>query len=176
MKAIAVKMGMEKMLWLTAVVMTVTACSSSPSDQSAATPATPASDVAFVAKGDLQGAKKEFSRIEMKQGAGLFKTQCSRCHVGGQTYGTYKVNEINLSLAQLKGATPPLDNIETLVAYMKKPLTYDGTQNLYDQGRHPKYSSDTGDRLDDTKLDLIAAHLLKEANFNPSWGKGKDVR
>jgi photosystem II cytochrome c550 len=149
--------------------LVLTACSGS-SDQSTATPASTSPEV-FVAKADGSDTKKSFTRAEMKQGSSLFKTNCARCHVGGQTYGTYNVREINLSLPQLKGATPPLDNLQTLTSYMKKPLSYDGTENLYDGGRHPKY-----DQLADDQLNLIAAHILKEANFNRTWGKGKDVR
>ncbi len=150
----------------------VTACSGgeTTSTAPAATPASNSPD-AFVAKADPAGGKKTFSRAEMKQGSKIFKAECSKCHVGGQTYGTYNVKEINLSLTQLQGATPPLDNLETMVSYMKKPLSYDGLENLADQGRHPEYN-----QIEDANLTLIAAHILKEANFNPAWGKGKDVR
>lgn len=148
-----------------AIALTLTACSG---DTAPATPATPA---AFVAKATPEGGSKEFSKMDLRRGASVFRAECSKCHVAGQTYGTYNVKEINLSLSQLKGATPPLDNLETMVAYMKKPLSYDGTDNLYDQGRHPKY-----DNLEEEKLTLVAAHILREANFNPSWGKGKDVK
>ncbi|WP_245395648.1 cytochrome c family protein [Anthocerotibacter panamensis] len=159
------------MLWLACTLgaVALTACSSNSDQTQASTPTTEAA--AFVAKADLAGKTTEFSRDEMKQGFRAFKAECSKCHVGGQTYGTYNVREINLSLEQLKGATPPLDNIETLISYMKKPLSYDGTENLYDGGRHPKF-----DNLPEERLTAIAAHILKEANFNKTWGKGKDVR
>ncbi|WP_287128910.1 hypothetical protein [Candidatus Cyanaurora vandensis] len=163
---------MKKLLCAVALGVILTGCSDAPKDSSAATPATPAaSKTEFVAKADDAGTQQTFTRAQLKQGYAIFKAECSKCHVGGQTYGTYNVREINLSLDQLKGATPPLDNVQTMVAYMKKPLTYDGTENLYDKGRHPKF-----DNFADEKLVLVAGHILKEANFNPAWGKGKDVR
>jgi photosystem II cytochrome c550 len=157
----------KNLLWLAAVTLIVTGCTGGNDQTGAATPST----TAFVAKADAAGGKKEFTRQELKQAAGAFRAECSKCHVGGQTYGTYNVKEINLSLGQLQGANPPLDNIQSLVSYMKKPLSYDGTENLYNDGRHPKF-----EEIPEEQLTLIAAHILKEANFNPSWGRGKDVR
>jgi len=160
----------KKLLWCAVSLgVLLTGCSGGSTDTSSATP----SATEFVAKADASDTKKSFTRDEMRKGFKSFKVECSKCHVGGQTYGTYNVKEINLSLGQLQGATPPLDNLATLVKYMRDPLSYDGTEKLSETGRHPQY---TDKQISDETATLIAAHILKNANFNPTWGKGKDVR
>lgn len=111
------------------------------------------------------------SEDDLRRGKKLFTAECGRCHVGGQTYGTYGSTDVNLSLKGLKGATPPRDTLLALIDYVKKPTSYDGKQNLLETGEHPSLSS-----LSDEKLRLIAAHVLKEANNNPTWGRGKNSR
>jgi photosystem II cytochrome c550 len=121
------------------------------------------------AKGDAVLAA--VSEDELRQGKKLFQAECGRCHVGGQTYGTYGSTDVNLSLKGLKGATPPRDTFPALIDYLKNPTSYDGKQKLVETGEHASYTA-----LGDEKLRLIAAHVLKEANNNPGWGRGKNTR
>jgi photosystem II cytochrome c550 len=111
------------------------------------------------------------SEAELKQGKKLFQANCGRCHVGGQTYGTYGSTDVNLSLTGLKGATPARDTIPALIDYIDKPTSYDGKQNLLETGEHPAFPGLSAD-----EKRLISAHIVKEANNNPTWGKGKNTR
>ena len=179
---------MKKAVWmvLAAVAVTVTACSgeqggdAGKASEPAAT-SVEASAIAVVA--DATGTKQNFTSAQFKEGQKLIKANCGKCHVGGQTYGTYNVKEVNLSMKALSEATPPRSNIASLINYMSEPTSYDGTDKLYDTGRHPKYVEQGKAGPDNQvivrtkeELNLIAAFILKEATYNTSWGKGKDVR
>lgn len=155
--------------WLALVALILVGCSGG--ETSSEAPTAPKGDVAFAAPGGEGATEISYTRAELKQGQKLFKANCGRCHVGGQTYGTYGSTDVNLSLEQLSGAVPPRDNVASLVDYMKKPTSYDGTENLAEDGGHPVYT-----KLGDEQLKLIAGHMLKEGKTNPIWGKGKDVR
>ncbi|MGA7952207.1 MAG: c-type cytochrome [Gloeobacterales cyanobacterium] len=181
---------MKKAVWmvLAAVAVTVTACAGGQGgdagqagEPASTSTAGEADTIAVVA--DTAGTKQNFTKAQMKEGQRLFKANCGKCHVGGQTYGTYNVKEVNLSMQALAGATPPRNNIAALVNYMEEPTSYDGTEKLYATGRHPKYVTE-GKAAPDTQvnirtkdeLNLIAAFILKEATYNTVWGRGKDVR
>ncbi|WP_187293806.1 c-type cytochrome [Gloeobacter kilaueensis] len=112
-----------------------------------------------------------FSPADLKQGKKLFAANCGRCHVGGQTYGTYGSTDVNLSFARLSESTPPRNTVDALIDYMKKPTSFDGKTDLIKTGEHASYEG-----LGDDKLRLIAAHIIKEGKSNPGWGKGKNIR
>lgn len=70
------------------------------------------------------------------EGKRLFQYACASCHVGGIT----KTNpNLDLRTETLALATPPRDNIEGLVDYMKNPTTYDGEQEIAEV--HPSLRS-----------------------------------
>ena len=181
---------MKKAVWmvLAAVAVTVTACAGGQggdagkaNEPASTSTAAEADTVALVA--DAAGTKQNFTKAQIKEGQRLFKANCGKCHVGGQTYGTYNVKEVNLSMKALASATPPRNNIAALVSYMEEPTSYDGTEKLYETGRHPKYIAEGKAAPDNQviirtkdELNLIAAFILKEATYNNSWGRGKDVR
>jgi photosystem II cytochrome c550 len=176
---------LKKAVWmvLAAVAVTVTACGGEQGGDAgkANEPASTTDTIAIVA--DAAGTKQNFTKAQVKEGQRLFKANCGKCHVGGQTYGTYNVKEVNLSMKALAGATPPRNNIAALVSYMEVPTSYDGTEKLYDTGRHPKYVAEGKAAPDNQvnirtkdELNLISAFILKEATYNKAWGGGKDVR
>jgi photosystem II cytochrome c550 len=178
----------KKAVWmvLAAVAITVTACSGGEGGDvgkaSEPTPTAAGPDTVALAA-DAAGAKQNFTKAQVKEGQRLFKANCGKCHVGGQTYGTYNVKEVNLSMKALASATPPRNNIAALIDYMAEPTTYDGTEKLYETGRHPKYVVEGKAGPDNQiivrtkeELNLISAFILKEATYNKVWGGGKDVR
>lgn len=131
----------------------------------ATTPETPAT------KSDVAAAAAP-SEAEIRKGKALFKAECGRCHVGGQTYGTYGSTDVNLSLKGLQGAIPPRDSLPALIDYIKNPTSYDGKTKLLETGEHPSFAN-----LDDESIRLISVHMLKEATAPGSiWGKGKNVK
>jgi photosystem II cytochrome c550 len=128
----------------------------------ATAPAETKSDVAAAAPSD----------VEIRKGKALFKSNCGRCHVAGQTYGTYGSTDVNLSLKGLQGATPTRDTVPALIDYIKNPTSYDGKTKLLETGEHPSFAN-----LDDESLRLISVHIIQEATAPGSlWGKGKNVK
>nr|AIU44548.1 photosystem II cytochrome c550 [Cyanophora paradoxa] len=110
---------------------------------------------------------------QVKRGKRLFNSTCGTCHVGGIT----KTNpNVGLDSEALALATPPRNNIESLVDYMKNPTSYDGAELIYDI--HPSIrSADTFPKMRNlTEEDLfdIAGHILLSPKVLPSqWGGGK---
>jgi len=108
-----------------------------------------------------QGETRPFSPQELSQGKQLFTTNCLNCHVGGATLPDPLVS---LSLTKLKGANPPRDNINNLVAYLRQPMTYDGTQETYWCRQVPE------SWLSKEQVESIAAFILTAAQKAPGWG------
>nr|ASQ39866.1 photosystem II cytochrome c550 [Glaucocystis sp. BBH]ASQ39867.1 photosystem II cytochrome c550 [Glaucocystis sp. BBH] len=110
---------------------------------------------------------------QVKRGKRLFNTACGTCHVGGVT----KTNpNIGLEPEALALATPPRDNIESLVDYMKNPTSYDGSETIADI--HPSIkSADTFPKmrnLTEDDLIAIAGHILLQPKvLDDKWGGGK---
>ncbi|MEB3181835.1 MAG: photosystem II cytochrome c-550 [Nostocaceae cyanobacterium] len=110
---------------------------------------------------------------QVKEGKSLFQYACAQCHVGGVT----KTNQnVGLDPETLAGATPPRDNIEALVDYMKNPTTYDGEVEISEL--HP--STKSADiftemrNLTDSDLEDIAGHILLQPKVvGQRWGGGK---
>jgi photosystem II cytochrome c550 len=110
---------------------------------------------------DEQGNTKAFSGLELSQGKKLFDESCKNCHVGGATLPNPPVS---LALSALKGAMPPRDNINNLVAYMRSPLTYDGSEESF-VCRQVKESW-----MSQSEAETVAAFLLRAAEKAPAWG------
>jgi photosystem II cytochrome c550 len=83
---------------------------------------------------------------------------------------------VGLDLEALSLASPPRDNVEALVNYMKDPLTYDGLESIAEI--HPSIkSADIFPRmrsLSEDDLEVIAGHILMQPKIaSEKWGGGK---
>ncbi len=110
---------------------------------------------------DAQGTTQEFSAEEISDGKRLFENNCLNCHVGGSTLPDPR---ISLSLADLAGATPPRDHVQALVAFMREPLSYDGTEAAYLCREVPQ------SWLSEEQAAHLAAFILRAADIAPGWG------
>lgn len=110
---------------------------------------------------DRQGNSRLFSSIELSQGKALFEKTCLNCHVGGTTLPDPTVP---LSLTALQGATPPRDTVNSLVAFLRQPMTYDGTEEAILCKRVPE------SWLSTVQIEAIAGFVLRAAQVAPGWG------
>lgn len=104
---------------------------------------------------------RSFSPLELSQGKQLFTTNCVGCHVGGSTLPDPLVS---LALDKLQGANPPRDSINGLVAYMRLPMTYDGSEETYNCREIPE------SWMSRSELENLAAFILTAAQKAPAWG------
>lgn len=110
---------------------------------------------------DSVGATKAFSGVQISEGKRLFEENCKNCHVGGSTLPNPPVS---LSLEALKGAAPPRDTINALVAFIRQPMSYDGTEETY-------VCRDVSERwMGQDKVENLAAFILRAAQKAPKWG------
>ena len=122
---------------------------------------------------DTKGNNVVITPEQVKRGKRLFNNACGTCHVGGLT----KTNpNVGLDTESLSLATPPRDNITSLVGYMKEPMTYDGLDSISEL--HPSIkSADIFPKmrsLTDEDLFAIAGHILLQPKVvNEKWGGGK---
>ncbi len=110
------------------------------------------------------GESRSFTASDLSVGKRLFEANCVNCHVGGSTLPNPLVS---LSTEDLKGATPPRDNITALVAFQREPLTYDGQ----DFGFGCRVVSERW--LTTGELENLAAFVLRAADVAPGWGTEK---
>lgn len=110
---------------------------------------------------------------QVKEGKQLFQYACAQCHAGGVT----KTNQnVGLDPETLALATPPRNNINSLVDYMKNPTTYDGEEEISEL--HPSLkSADIFTEMRNLKeedLVAIAGHILMQPKVvGEKWGGGK---
>ena len=110
---------------------------------------------------------------QVKRGKRLFNNSCAQCHNGGIT----KTNpNVGLEIDSLSLATPPRDNINSLINYMKYPTSYDGINDIAEL--HPSIKSaeifPKMRNLTDEDLFAIAGHILIQPKIAPEkWGGGK---
>ena len=122
---------------------------------------------------DGKGNSVVLTPEQVKRGKRLFNNACGTCHVGGLT----KTNpNVGLDTESLSLATPPRDNITSLVGYFKDPMTYDGIDSISEV--HPSIkSADIFPKmrsLTDEDLFAIAGHILLQPKVvNEKWGGGK---
>lgn len=122
---------------------------------------------------DSKGGTTTLSNEQVKRGKRLFNSACGICHTGGIT----KTNpNVGLDPESLSLATPARDNIQSLVAYMKSPTTYDGLESISEI--HPSIqSADIFPKmrtLTDEDLFAIAGHILLQPKVvSEKWGGGK---
>lgn len=123
-----------------------------------------------------QGDTVVLSLKQVQQGKRLFTDVCAQCHVGGVT----KTNpNVELGPDDLALATPPRNNIASLVDYMKKPTTYDGEIEIAEL--HPSLKSadifPEMRNLTDDDLYAIAGYILIQPKvLGEQWGGGKAYR
>ncbi|MBW4517360.1 MAG: photosystem II cytochrome PsbV2 [Timaviella obliquedivisa GSE-PSE-MK23-08B] len=110
---------------------------------------------------DAQGETRPFSAADLSIGKRLFEDSCKNCHVGGATLPDPLVS---LSLEALRGATPPRDNINSLVAYLRQPMSYDGTEESYGCRQISEKW------MDQATLENLSAFVLRAAQKAPGWG------
>jgi photosystem II cytochrome c550 len=110
---------------------------------------------------------------QVKEGKKLFAYACAQCHLSG---GTKTDPNVGLDPEALSLATPPRNNIEALVDYMKDPTTYDGAMSIAEL--HPSLKSQDNfpemRNLDENDLKVIAGHILLQPKVvGDKWGGGK---
>lgn len=110
---------------------------------------------------DEQGNKRLFSPQELSLGKKLFESNCINCHVGGATLPN---PQVSLSLEKLQAANPRRDLLDNLIAFMRQPMTYDGTQETY-WCRQLSPSS-----ISQQQVESLAAFVLTAAQKAPGWG------
>lgn len=122
---------------------------------------------------DSSGTTIIFTPEQVKRGKRLFNNTCAICHTGGIT----KTNpNVGLDPESLSLASPPRDNIESLIDYMKDPTSYDGAESIAEV--HPSIkSADIFPKmrnLTDDDLFSIAGHILLQPKVAAEkWGGGK---
>ncbi|MBE9095174.1 photosystem II cytochrome PsbV2 [Tychonema sp. LEGE 07203] len=110
---------------------------------------------------DAQGNTRLFSAEDLSSGKRLFEQSCLNCHVGGTTLPDPTVS---LSLTALEGATPPRNNINSLVAYLREPMTYDGSEETFWCRQVPE------SWMQQDEIENLAAFVLRAAQKAPGWG------
>ncbi len=110
---------------------------------------------------DDQGTVRLFTATDLSKGKKLFEKNCLSCHVGGTTLPNPNVP---LSLTALQGAIPRRDTINSLVAFLRQPMTYDGSEEAILCQRIPESWMPTVD------VEAIAAFILRAAQKAPGWG------
>nr|YP_010835267.1 photosystem II cytochrome c550 [Cryptomonas gyropyrenoidosa]WFQ82942.1 photosystem II cytochrome c550 [Cryptomonas gyropyrenoidosa] len=122
---------------------------------------------------DSSGTTVVLTPEQVKRGKRLFNASCGQCHVGGVT----KTNpNLGLEPDALSLATPPRDNINALIDYLKNPTTYDGLESIAEL--HPSTkSADIFPKmrsLSDEDLFAISGHILLQPKLGgEKWGGGK---
>ncbi|GAB4323674.1 MAG: photosystem II cytochrome c-550 [Leptolyngbyaceae cyanobacterium] len=120
-----------------------------------------------------RGDSITLSLKQVKEGKRLFQYACAQCHVGGVTKTDPNVG---LDPEALSLATPPRNNLDALVDYMKNPTSYDGVESIAEV--HPSLKSkDTFPEmrnLTEDDLVAIAGHILLQPKVvGEKWGGGK---
>jgi photosystem II cytochrome c550 len=108
-----------------------------------------------------QGQTRLFSAADLSAGKRFFEDNCKNCHVGGSTLPDPTVP---LSLEALQGATPPRDTVLSLVAFLRQPMTYDGTEETYSCRQVP------ASWLSQEEAENVSAFILRSAQKAPGWG------
>jgi photosystem II cytochrome c550 len=108
-----------------------------------------------------EGETKLFSIKNLSEGKRLFEENCKNCHVGGATLPDPLVS---LSIEALREATPPRDSINSLVAFLRQPMTYDGTEESFLCRQMPE------SWVSQSEIENLSAFILRAAQKAPGWG------
>ncbi|NEQ69283.1 MAG: photosystem II cytochrome PsbV2 [Symploca sp. SIO2D2] len=113
---------------------------------------------------DRQGNTKLFSEEDLSTGKELFEKNCLNCHVGGETL---PFPPVSLALDTLAGATPPRNNINGIVNFLRQPMTYDGYEETY-------WCREVSENwMPQETIEKLAAFVLRAAQKAPGWGVAK---
>lgn len=107
------------------------------------------------------GETRSFSADALSKGKELFLQNCMNCHVGG---ANLPFPPVSLSSQALAGATPPRNNLNNLVGYMRHPMVYDGSEETY------WCREVTESWMSQEKVENLAAFILRAAEKAPGWG------
>jgi len=110
---------------------------------------------------DASGQTKAYTPQDLSEGKQFFEQNCLLCHVGGETLPN---PAISLSLADLQGATPPRNNIQGIVDFLREPTAYDGS------GEEVFCRQVTEDWISQERLEPVAAFIIRAAEVAPAWG------
>jgi len=110
---------------------------------------------------DASGAIVAVTPEQLSAGKRFFESSCINCHVGGATLPNPTVT---LALDMLEHATPPRDNLSSLLTFQRNPMVYDGSEESL-ECRHV-----SARWLDDDALLNVEAFVLKAAQSAPGWG------
>lgn len=110
---------------------------------------------------DETGNTREFSPQSLERGKQLFDESCLFCHLRG---ANIPFPTVSLSLEDLAGATPPRDNIAGFVAYMREPMTYDGSDYT------PWCRQVPESWMSPEQIEDLAAFVIRAAQKDQSWG------
>ncbi len=110
---------------------------------------------------DHQGNTHSFTLEELNEGKERFDNSCINCHAGGLNI---PYPDVSLSLEKLQAATPPRDDISSLVSYMRYPLSYDGSDTNY----WCRQVSESW--MPQPVAEKLAAYILRAAEVVPNWG------
>lgn len=112
---------------------------------------------------------------DYKQGKKQFTNVCSQCHLEGITKTDFNVG---LDMESLDLATPPRNNIASLIDYMKNPTSYDGEIDISELHPSIKSADIFAEMRNLTEDDLyaLASFILIEPKVNAKWGQGKTIR
>lgn len=110
---------------------------------------------------DVEGQTRLFSAADLSLGKRFFEDNCKNCHVGGSTLPDPTAP---LSLEALRKATPPRDSVLGLVAFLRQPMTYDGSEETYSCRQVPE------SWLSEAEAENVAAFILRSAQKAPGWG------
>jgi photosystem II cytochrome c550 len=113
---------------------------------------------------DASGTPVTITPEQLEAGKVLFQNNCLNCHVGGSTLPDPR---ISLSLEDLQGATPPRDNLASLMEFQRDPLNYNGTDISF--GCRPVSRK----WMSDEDLQNLTAFVLRAAQKAPGWGTAK---
>jgi photosystem II cytochrome c550 len=124
---------------------------------------------------NAEGETVVVAEKEVEKGKRLFINVCSQCHLEGITKTDFNVGLDPESLAL---ATPPRNNIESLIDYMKNPTSYDGEFDISELHPSMKSADIFAEMRNLTEDDLysIASFMLVEPKINYKWGGGKTIR
>lgn len=114
-------------------------------------------DIAF----DDQGNTHQFTPEELTEGKELFDNSCINCHAAGLTFLT---TDVSLSIEDLKAATPSRDTLESMIEYMRYPVSYDGSDTNYWCREVPE------NWMPQATVEKLAAYILRSAEVAPGWG------
>lgn len=110
---------------------------------------------------DDRGKTRLFAAEELAAGKQLFERNCLNCHVGGATLPDPTVS---LSLADLQSAVPQRDTVNSLVTYLRQPMTHDGKEETFWCRQVPE------SWLSQTQIESLAGFVLRAAQTAPGWG------